>query len=394
MKSISGPALCWRQRWIKIDTATAQYDRLSVELCANYQQTLRKKFNLVFYNSIKSRIRSAFRTSRRGRKALELRRDFSSNHMLDILLNAYSEFRKSPVTPEEKGTELEQILFDIDDMLNLDDLIYEEKNQDLIRKDKEVYEQLGSDSKQMEKLKANLLRANSDAFLYLQARMIWQEDADVPGGCDAAQSIEFLDRYTVICRDITYSRLELSEELVRRVQKDAEKVVRFLAGNDEMVQRTQSERCIVMLLRAKWFLKTGCPMLAEKQRVALTRGEWDEISRLCDRYHTYHKGTEIFIPAYFLKGVYEWVYGSAAEAREWFRQGKSYARNGNSARSIVLTGWFCVKRGRPFRGPSLLRSSATNSGITPLRLSRKPPRTPWLRVWSSPATAWVHRTTL
>lgn len=318
----------------KVDDTTAQYDRLSVELCANYQQTLRKKFNLVFYNSIKSRIRNAFRTSRRGREAIELRRDFSSNHMLDILLNAYSEFRKSPASPEEKRVELEQILFDIDDMLNLDDLIYEKKDQDLIRKVKEVYEQLGSDSKQMEKLKANLLRANSDAFLYLQARMLWQEGWDIPEGSDATQSIEFLDRYMVICRDIPYSRLELSKELVRRAQKDAEKVIRFLEDNDEMVQRAQSERCIAMLLRAKWFLKTGNPMLAEKQCVALTRGEWDEISRLCDRYHTYHKGTELFIPAYFLKGVYEWVYGSAVEAREWFKQGKSYARNDNSARSI------------------------------------------------------------
>lgn len=326
----------------RIDTSTAQYDRLSVELCANYQQTLRVRFDPVIHSDIKKRIRVVFRRSKQ-RDAMELRRDFSSNYMLDILLNAYNEFRKSNADPKEKEQELVGILCDIDDMLNLDNLVYERKNQDLIRKIREVYGQLGSESTRMDQLEKKLMRVNNDAFLYLQARMIWQGDTDTLEDCGCKQDVAFLfaDHYIGVCRDIPYIKIEMSKELSERLteqtRRDAQRVVDFLSEKDELVRRTQSERCMAMLMRAKWFLKTGTPMLEEKQCVPLSREEWQEINELCNRYHyyhQYHKDTEPFIPAYFLKGVYEWIYGDVKQAIDWFNGAKGYAWSDKSARSV------------------------------------------------------------
>lgn len=326
----------------RLDGSTAQYDRLSVELCANYQQTLRERFDPVIYSDIRKRVRTAFRRSKQ-RDTAELRRDFSSNYMLDILLNAYSEFVKSDAAPEVKEQGLLDICYDIDDMLNLDSLIYEKKNQDLIRKIREVYSQLDSESTRMDQLEKKLIGVNSDAFLYLQALMIWQKDTDALENCDCGQDVAFLfaNRYMWVCRDIPYSRLEMSKELRERLteqtRRDAQQVVAFLTEQDELVRWTQSERCVEMLMRAKWLLKTGNPMLEEKQCVPLSWEEWQDINELCNRYHNYHqyhKDTEPFIPAYFLKGVYEWIYGDAKQAIDWFNEAKSYARGDNSVRSI------------------------------------------------------------
>lgn len=77
-------------------------------------------------------------------------------------------------------------------------------------------------------------------------------------------------------------------------------------------------------------------MLAEKQQVALTRDEWEEINRLCNQYHSYHDANvhEAFIPAYFLKGVYEWIYGIPSVALDWFSQAKDNIRSDFQARTV------------------------------------------------------------
>lgn len=157
--------------------------------------------------------------------------------------------------------------------------------------------------------------------------------------------------YTRICRDIPYTgpaNVETSLP-VSEIQKIAGKVIEYLNDQEQMIKRTNSERCVAMLLRAKWFLKTGSPMLAPEQSVSLTREEWDEINELCDRYHSYHDPDkhEPFVPAYFLKGVYEWIYGSGANAKEWFEKAKNnddfHGRNGDYQAKSLTRLVLCVE---------------------------------------------------
>lgn len=317
---------------------TDQYARLSVELCANYQQTMRETgYNAVIHHQIKERVRAAFRRSKH-QDAADIRRDFSSNYLLDILINAYLTYKESISDQDTENTELAQIVCDIDDMLNLDDLIYERKSSDLLRKVKEIYSSMNNATEKTEALQKKLSSMNSDAFLYLQARLMWQMNTENQSVLTfSADTFACPDFYSlVVCRDIPYNRLEIPQEVYDAARETAVQVVEFLNTNEDTIRKTRSERCVAMLLRAKWFIKTGCPMLAEKQQVSLTRDEWEEINRLCNQYHSYHDANlhDAFIPAYFLKGIYEWVYGSASIALDWFTQAKDNIRSDFQARTV------------------------------------------------------------
>lgn len=318
---------------------SAQYNRLSVELCANYQQTLRTSFNMVIYDSIKKRVREAFRVSK-YRNTMDFRKDFSSNYMLDILLNAYNEYRKEMAQQgiSQLDDELAEILCDIDNMFNLDDLLLERQNNELIRKVHDVYALLGNSAAQLEQLGEKLIKLNSDALLYLQARMLWQNSDMTSMLQSAKEHMNFLyaDHYMVICHDIPYAEIKVPQVLLERTAQDAKNVVEFLETHEDIIKNTKSERCIAMMLRAKWFLITGNPMLEEKQQAALSRAQWDELNALCDRYHSYHdvKLYEPCIPAYFFKGVYEWVYGDISRAKKWFERAKYSARGDVQVRTV------------------------------------------------------------
>lgn len=318
-----------------------QYDRLSIELCANYQQSLQSEFNIVSYKDIKARIHRTFlRDKKRGGAS----RNLSSNSMLDILLNAYQAYRgavRSGQLPDtDLSIELADILSDITDMLNFDQLVYERGNQALISKIQGIYNELEDGSHLLSQLERQLERKGSDVFLYLQASLLWQRKVSLPEntGSDPKQKLFAANRYAAISHDFLYTRSELSREFWTQVQEDAGQVVAFFEReeNRAKIQRSRSSRCIAMLIRAKWVLKTGLPVLATKQRPPMTRAEWDEIYDLCQQYITYYtsgdQNWETFIPAYFLSGIYQWVYGDVREAKEFFKEAKD--RCDNHDRSI------------------------------------------------------------
>ncbi len=321
----------------ELNSTSAQYFRLSIELCANYQQELRYKYLEANHKEIKKRVCAAFAASRSGRVA-EIRRDFSSNYMLDILLNAYDAFQTAVDDPKRKEEELAKTLCFIEDMLNLDDLLYD-RSYDIVSKVMKVFEELGPGSEQMAKLEKSLLEANSDMFIYLKALRLWQErQQERPvrhGSTRDDRTLELItkNRYFYLCNDIPYSRIQLTDPLKVQMRADAERAITFLTENDEIIKKTQSGRCIAMLMRAKWFIKTGNPILSSGQRVAFSRNDWMDISRLCDRYHSYCPEGD-FIPAYFLKGVYEWIYGEGKNAVACFRSAKELVGGESSAKQI------------------------------------------------------------
>lgn len=312
----------------KVYATELQRDRLNIELCANYQQTLRTEFNETFYADIKKIIRRVFnRIKIRNSDNNEL----SSNSLLDILLNAYFEFRKACDTVESKietEKELVDILSDIDQMLNFDLLDYDKNAVSLLNKIRGIYSLL-ENKDLLERLEAEFNRKRSDVFLYLQARLIWQKDMNIKFEDD---NLNFFakDRYMMICRDFLYKKTEIPEVLISQAQKDAQEVISFFEREDsaKKIQETQSARCIAMLLRAKWILQTGKPILAEKQSVALRREDLYKFYELCQQYITYCASGiyqhEQFIPAYFLSGVYNWIYGDIKKAKEFFGIAKDY----------------------------------------------------------------------
>lgn len=326
----------------RLEASDTQYDRLNIELCANYQQSLQDKFNIVSYKDIKTRIHRAFlRDKKRGGSG----RGLSSNSMLDILLNAYDAYRKAVhngnLSGDDQRAELADILSDIADMLNFDQLVYEHANQaQLIGKIQNIYSELEDGAALLIQLEQQLESKQSDAFLFLQASLLWQRKANLPenSGNDPQKKLFAANRYAAISHDFPYVQSELSAEFWRQVRDDAGQVVAFFEREEshDKIKRSRSSRCVAMLIRAKWALKIGSPILAAKQCIPLTREEWDEIYYLCQQYITYHtseeRNRETFIPAYFLSGVYQWVYGDVREAKEFFKEAKE--RCDNQSRSV------------------------------------------------------------
>lgn len=311
-------------------TSSAQYGRLSVEMCANYQQHMyHHGYDPVKYEMIKNRIRSVFAHNLR-QDGSELRSDFSTNYLLDILINAYNVYRTSLADngeTKESVAEYNQIRESIDDLLNLDDLMYERNNLKLVRNIKSIHDQF-SNADAQEQLKNQIDSKNSDILLYLEARSKWYPaNPDIPQyAINKVEQLYFQDYYTILHGDIPH-QFVIPERTLANARSTAKEVEIYLTKHIDEIRRTRSARCVEMLLRAKWFAKTGNLMLTEKQTVSLSRAEWDEIKMLCDSYIIYKRSSDdgqddTFAPAHFLRGVYEWIYGNIGNCKNFFNKAK------------------------------------------------------------------------
>lgn len=318
-------------------TGSPQYARLSVEMCANYQQHMRKYgYDQVKHKMIKERIHSVFAHNIRH-DGSELRSDFSTNYLLDILINAYNRYRFSIAgqeETEESFAEYKQIRDSIDDLLNLDDLMYERNNLKLIKNINAIHEQFANASAQ-EKLKRQIDSKHSDILLYLEARSKWHpKNPYIPK--DAVNKIEqlyFQDYYTILHSDVPH-QYPIPARTIADVRAVAKEVENYLLEHMDAIEKNRSARCVEMLLRAKWFAKTGNVILTEKQAVSLTRAEWDDIKMLCEKYIMYVRGSkdgrdDTFAPAHFLRGVYEWLYGNIANCKGYFNKAKECVKGNN-----------------------------------------------------------------
>lgn len=341
---------------------SSQYSRLQIELCANLQQSIRTadRFDYSNYQKITQTIRQVFRTHLKG-KTNRMQHTFSSNNLLDILLNAFLSYAESlplmrdPDTEDHFQRELADRVNDISFMLDLDELLYSYAPKQLMEKIFKVYDYMEQADALLKKLSNNVERKNSDAYLFMKARRLWYHDTARSKLEKNQLDLLKMDCYLALCQDtFSYEQLSLGgssrcqekqiRELKRSIQADAQKVIEFLEASEQMntIRHTKSERCVMMLLRAKWFCLGQAPMLAEKQRIAFTEKEWAELVALCRLFISFHDqmGTEVFAPAYFLCGVENWVNGNFSEAAEMFRTARADAYGDYlTMERLVLCAW-------------------------------------------------------
>lgn len=304
---------------------------LKIERCANLQRTLLLEFSEPQYRDSVHTILSVFYTfyyPRGGTAKRTLRSIPSSNMMLDILLNAflcYKDYqsKRNGLASMEFQRELANRIENIDEMLSLEDW---KRNStiNLLDKIRKTYQQLDNAREAMQTLEEEFRRRNSDAFLYMQARRLWQSGS-IPTRLGSRDDLLKADRHFVVCDDT--GELDIPPDLKEQVREDARRVRELLESKLDEIQRFQSKRCIAMLLRACWYDITGKTLLAEKQRPNLTQQQWNDVVELCKKYASYPEddGQEMFAPAYFLLGVYEWTNGDFRTSQDWFQQARNNA---------------------------------------------------------------------
>ena len=74
----------------------------------------------------------------------------------------------------------------------------------------------------------------------------------------------------------------------------------------------------------------------QKSSGSLSRAEWDQLYQECGQYASLAEGDpqDTFAPAYFLMGIYQWIYGDAQKSREDFDKAKRCTAPDSNARII------------------------------------------------------------
>ncbi len=303
-----------------------QYNRLVVEVCSNLVASMPRRiedgpFDRDTFREFQTTFKLAIKTWDSNGTSF-----FNTNSLLDIWLNAVINFYHSFVSEEDamKDTEFPTVLSDSLDYIDLLlEINADFSSTNLLDKIESVYKWAFKNS--MENIIKRLEERGNDTFLYLTARRCWLPNPGV--SFPRTASTEKIVRNNLfLLPDDADAHAELHEclpELKAEAIKAAKKAVEVLDENMALIQRSQSSRCLHMLIRAKWLLYTGYMPMEEKQQPALTKSQWDEIYKLCCDYTRYcaHHDLPVHDMESLFQAVYLWSFTSdIARARAIFSQ--------------------------------------------------------------------------
>ena len=125
-----------------------------------------------------------------------------------------------------------------------------------------------------------------------------------------------------------------AEENLAIIRKElviaAQEAIAILEPSLNLLLASRSSRCLAMLLRAKWIVRTeGHLPMEEKQRPALSETDWEEIHNLCESYILFCEN-ENSCPrpfAFLLEGIWQWQYGDFSKSKSFFHQCEDQMRD-------------------------------------------------------------------
>jgi len=333
-----------------------QYNRLVVEMCANLVASMSWRniddlFDRDVFREFQNTFKLAIKTWDSNHTNF-----FTTNFLLDIWLNAIINFYNSFATSNDamEDKEFPQAL---SDSLDYIDLLFEIdadfRSTNLLDKIDRIYNWTSTHS--IEKISERFEAQGNDTFLYLTACRCWLS-VSCTNSCTnlacVANAEDIILHNLFLLPDDVDSHAELSgniSKLRAEASKAAEKAVKILEGNMELIQRSQSSRCLHMLIRAKWLLYTGRMPLEEKQQPALTKNQWKEIYQLCSDYTRYCALNDL--PTQNLESLFQAVYlwsftSDVGQARTIFSQ----------LRQQMGSNWFVERIGLCVPGQNKLRT--------------------------------------
>lgn len=328
-----------------------QYNRLLVEMCSNLVASMPRSNDSPFDRDIFREFQNTFKQvintwDSRSTTA------FSTNSLLDIWLNAVTNFQNSFQSDEEAMKDpvfLEVLASSLDYVDRLFEVNADFSSTNLLDKVENVYQMDPMHS--IDSIVRRLEAQGNDTFLYLKARRCWLS-GDGIALHKAASEEEIVRSNLFLLPDDADAHPELAEylsELKSKAAEVAQKAVELLEANMGMIHRSRSSRCLHMLIRAKWLLYTGCMPLEEKQHPALTIDQWREIYNLCNSYSRYCANDSLHAQHLesLIQAVYLWSFTSdVAQARTIFAQ----------LRQQLSSSWFVERIGLCVPGQKRLRT--------------------------------------
>lgn len=303
-----------------------QYNRLVVEVCSNLVASMPRRssdgpFDRDVFREFHNTFKLAVKTWDPHNTNF-----FSTNSLLDIWLNAVTNFYRSFPSVDDalQDSEFPDALSDSVDYIDmLFEINADFSSTNLLEKIERIYKLASKQS--IDTIVSRLERRGNDTFLYLTAQRCWLSRPGAPLPRTASM-LDIVRSNLFLLPDDADAHAELIgslPELKAKAVKAAGEAVKILEENMELIRRSRSRRCLHMLIRAKWLLYTGCLPLEEKQQPALTTDQWREIYTLCCDYSRccVHSDLPVQNLESLLQAVYLWSFTSdVGRARDIFSQ--------------------------------------------------------------------------
>lgn len=295
-------------------TNTNQYCRLLGEMCANLVFSMRlgtDKKGSNFYQ-----LKEYFAQAVSCWNDNTSQNLFTQNDLLDIWLNGvenYFALLPAGLDPMSDPKCAEIIADSINYIEDLLDISEEDFNKSaLLGKVDNIYHYVNVDA--LEKYEHKLEESNNDSSLFLKAWRCWKyEGVEDELKNSASRYIRYIANNLYMLPDDFDRRDEYKRELdklliyARYASKD---VIDVLEEKKRLIDKSNSTRCLRMLIRAKWLYYTGCLPMTNKQTPALTDEQWSEIADLCEKYIQYadRNSEQLDEAIVMLRMVYSWCF--------------------------------------------------------------------------------------
>lgn len=302
------------------DLPDAQRRRLLGEYCANLAATMRDKLTPGVIQRKDFRDFRTYFSQAMSLRDVDDNSGFSDNFTLDNWLNALRNLQDSYGSDEVAMQDdfftdcIADTLTNIDTLLDLSQDQQEMTN--LLQKINDVYALCSEE--RLTQLEKRVTDKRKDTLIYLRARKCWMHEC-APGG-----NLFFIPDDLQI--DIGCKISDIRKALVDA----ANNAITILEKNHRSLTQARSSRCIYMLLRAKWIVFTkGHLPLEEKQRPALSVGDWGTIHQLCEEYLLYCSESKVSRSpsALLLDGIWQWQFGKIEAANDRFHECRSRIRS-------------------------------------------------------------------
>jgi hypothetical protein len=325
-KYLSDSAQVLREALEKHDRGNKyQFNRLVVEICANLVASMPQTkhenyFNLDNFYDLQKYYKQALAN---WVEADERQGGFTTNSLLDIWLNAVTNFKNSfdslaqALADHNFLSALSNSVFYID---RLFDLSTSFDSINLLNKINDIYS--WSDDPRIDNLSKTFSQRGNDTYLYLEAWRCWLTKYPKPRrGCSLLDAVRYNLSFLPSDADRNSELTDYLDELKSEAITCAQRSIEVLEGQKDLIAKSKSSRCQEMLIKAKWMVYTKKLILEEKQMFALSRDRWQELHNLCAEYIRYCALEKMPLsqPIQLINALYLWVFtNSVSEALQEF----------------------------------------------------------------------------
>ena len=293
---------------------TFQYCRLLGEMCANLVFSMRigSDDNVSNFYQLKEYFaRAVSNWSDNSSQNL-----FTRNDLLDIWLNGVENYFSllpsgfDPMGDPKYAEIIADSISYIEDLLDISEEDFDKST--LLGKIDNIYRYVNIDI--LNKYEHKLEESNNDSALFLRAWRCWRYDGVDKGLKNSSDRyIRYIANNLYMLPEDFDRRDEYKQELdqlllyARHAAKDA---ISVLEEKRRLIDKSNSTRCLQMLIRAKWLAYTGYLPMTNKQTPALTDEQWSEIAGLCEEYIQYadRKNEQLDMSIVMLRMIYIWCF--------------------------------------------------------------------------------------